>query len=199
MIDEVVLALGSPQKTVLAGRSLASTLYRAQAVYLTGDVGAGKTTFLQGLSEGFSLLESVSSPTFALARPHADQSGKTAVTHVDLYRLDPAEAATFMRRLTWDGVLWVEWADRLDQAEWMQPSVHVHLADAPAGRTVTVRFMDVALPSPAQIETWRRAAGLPPNIIAHCETVGRIAEQLGRRLLAEGRLVRPHFLRIAGQ
>jgi tRNA A37 threonylcarbamoyladenosine biosynthesis protein TsaE len=74
MIDEVVLALGSPQKTVLAGRSLASTLYRAQAVYLTGDVGAGKTTFLQGLSEGFSLLESVSSPTFALARPHADQS-----------------------------------------------------------------------------------------------------------------------------
>lgn len=57
---------------------------------LTGDLGAGKTTFTQGLARGIGVTEQVTSPTFVIARVHPNDAGGPALAHVDAYRLGSA-------------------------------------------------------------------------------------------------------------
>lgn len=198
-METVILSLSDAEKTRFAGQSLAKSWYRSPVLYLTGPVGAGKTTFLQGLGEAFGLPEPVLSPTFALAHPHPGRDGSTYVTHIDLYRLDEDGARDFMRKLQWEGGLWVEWADRLSRADWMDRHVHLHLTEDGVGRSVKATFTDVPLPSSAQIADWRERVGTPPNVIAHCETVALIAEKTARLLLARGVFARPELARVGGQ
>jgi tRNA threonylcarbamoyladenosine biosynthesis protein TsaE len=67
------------------GRSVARWLTAGDLVLLTGELGAGKTTFVQGLGDGLGVRGPVTSPTFVLARVHRD--GRVPLVHVDAYRL----------------------------------------------------------------------------------------------------------------
>lgn len=69
------------------GRSLAGQLTRGDLVVLTGDLGAGKTTFTQGLGVGLGVRGGVTSPTFVIARVHPSEVRGPALVHVDAYRL----------------------------------------------------------------------------------------------------------------
>ena len=72
-------------------RALAERLGGACAggdvVVLTGDLGAGKTTFTQGLARGLGIEEPVTSPTFVISRVHAHPAEGLSLVHVDAYRL----------------------------------------------------------------------------------------------------------------
>ncbi|MBK8868204.1 MAG: tRNA (adenosine(37)-N6)-threonylcarbamoyltransferase complex ATPase subunit type 1 TsaE [Actinomycetales bacterium] len=72
------------------GRLLAGVLHRGDVLVLTGDLGAGKTTFTQGLGQGLGVRGPVTSPTFVLARVHPSLVGGPALVHVDAYRLGSA-------------------------------------------------------------------------------------------------------------
>ncbi|KRE93012.1 tRNA threonylcarbamoyladenosine biosynthesis protein TsaE [Nocardioides sp. Soil774] len=65
------------------GRSLAA----GDLVVLTGELGAGKTTFTQGLGTGLQVRGGVTSPTFVIARVHPSLTGGPDLVHVDAYRL----------------------------------------------------------------------------------------------------------------
>jgi tRNA threonylcarbamoyladenosine biosynthesis protein TsaE len=69
------------------GRSLAGQLQPGDLVVLTGALGAGKTTFTQGLGAGLGVRGAVTSPTFVIARVHPSEVGGPALVHVDAYRL----------------------------------------------------------------------------------------------------------------
>jgi tRNA threonylcarbamoyladenosine biosynthesis protein TsaE len=69
------------------GRRLAALLRRGDLVILTGELGAGKTTLVQGLGEGLQVRGPVTSPTFVIARVHPSLAGGPALVHVDAYRL----------------------------------------------------------------------------------------------------------------
>lgn len=69
------------------GRSLAGQLTRGDLVVLTGELGAGKTTFTQGLGAGLGVRGAVTSPTFVIARVHPSEVGGPSLVHVDAYRL----------------------------------------------------------------------------------------------------------------
>ena len=69
------------------GRRLAGVLQRGDLVILTGELGAGKTTLVQGLGEGLQVRGPVTSPTFVIARVHPSLAGGPALVHVDAYRL----------------------------------------------------------------------------------------------------------------
>lgn len=73
------------------GRSLAGQLTRGDLIVLTGDLGAGKTTFTQGLGAGLGVRGQVTSPTFVIARVHPSTVGGPELVHVDAYRLDGLE------------------------------------------------------------------------------------------------------------
>jgi tRNA threonylcarbamoyladenosine biosynthesis protein TsaE len=73
------------------GHRLAGVLRAGDLVILTGDLGAGKTTFTQGLGEGLSVRGQVTSPTFVISRVHPSLVGGPALVHVDAYRLGGIE------------------------------------------------------------------------------------------------------------
>src|SRR6202521_1384127 len=78
----------SPEETIVFGRSLAAELSPPLIVLLRGDLGAGKTTLVKGIAEGFGAAraEDVTSPTFTLV--HEYRGADTTLYHVDLYRID---------------------------------------------------------------------------------------------------------------
>ena len=69
------------------GRSLAGQLAKGDLVVLSGELGAGKTTFTQGLGAGLGVRGAITSPTFVIARVHPSLVGGPDLVHVDAYRL----------------------------------------------------------------------------------------------------------------
>jgi tRNA threonylcarbamoyladenosine biosynthesis protein TsaE len=69
------------------GRSVAGQLAAGDLIVLTGSLGAGKTTFTQGLGMGLGVRGAVTSPTFVIARVHPSEVGGPALVHVDAYRV----------------------------------------------------------------------------------------------------------------
>jgi tRNA threonylcarbamoyladenosine biosynthesis protein TsaE len=107
----------SEEETLAVGRELAATLRPGDVVLLSGDLGAGKTAFVRGLASGLQIdPNQVSSPTFTIV--HEYRGGRLTLYHADLYRL--ARTATGDIGLeemgVKDGVLAIEWPDRLTHA-----------------------------------------------------------------------------------
>jgi tRNA threonylcarbamoyladenosine biosynthesis protein TsaE len=99
------------------GRALAAAIVPPLVIALRGNLGAGKTTLVQGLAAGLGVRSRVASPTFVLVNEYAGAGG-IRLLHVDTYRLGsaPAEAAGMgLEELLEDeaAVVAVEWADRV--------------------------------------------------------------------------------------
>ena len=78
--------VGNLTETIKLGRKFAHELNPQSIVLLRGPIGAGKTSFVQGIAKGLSITEDITSPTFALS--HHYDSGKIPLIHMDLYRLE---------------------------------------------------------------------------------------------------------------
>lgn len=125
-------ACASPEATDRAARALGALLEPGDAIGLVGDLGAGKTRFVQALARGLGVPESVrvTSPTFTIA--NLVRGGRLPLHHVDLYRI---ERASELRELGLDelaasgGVLAVEWCDRFP----VLPADHLRVALAVTG------------------------------------------------------------------
>jgi tRNA threonylcarbamoyladenosine biosynthesis protein TsaE len=105
----------SPEETIALGRELASELAPPKIVTLRGDLGAGKTTLVKGIAEGFNAAreEDVTSPTFTLIHEYRGPSAN--LYHIDLYRIDtPRELETLGLDdlMTDNSVLLIEWGEK---------------------------------------------------------------------------------------
>jgi tRNA threonylcarbamoyladenosine biosynthesis protein TsaE len=86
------LTVANADDMVALGRRLATVLLPGDLVVLSGDLGAGKTTLVQGIGAGLGVRGPITSPTFVIARVHPSLSGGPALVHADAYRLtSPAE------------------------------------------------------------------------------------------------------------
>ena len=127
------------EATEAAGERLGATLGSGAVVALSGELGAGKTCFVQGLVRGLGAGVRATSPTFVLVNEYA---GRVPIHHVDAYRTDSMTELMdlgLLEMLGGDGVTIVEWADKLTP---LLPAdtIHVHIAgvgDEP--RTITIR------------------------------------------------------------
>lgn len=133
------ITTASPEETIAAGRALAARLSPGSTVALQGQLGAGKTRFVQGLVEGWGGTETATSPTFTLVHEYPTPRGP--VFHLDLYRADSAGevwSAAHDELDAPDGMVAMEWADRFPE---LTPphAVRVTIADAGKGRrTITI-------------------------------------------------------------
>ncbi|MEP7090079.1 MAG: tRNA (adenosine(37)-N6)-threonylcarbamoyltransferase complex ATPase subunit type 1 TsaE [Nocardioidaceae bacterium] len=106
-----VVAAPTAEDTRSVGSRLAGALRAGDLLILGGDLGAGKTTFTQGLGTGLGVRGEVTSPTFVISRVHPSLVGGPALVHVDAYRLgglaeiDDLDLDTSMQ----DAVTVVEW------------------------------------------------------------------------------------------
>jgi tRNA threonylcarbamoyladenosine biosynthesis protein TsaE len=101
-----------------------------EVILLHGELGAGKTAFVRGLARGLGCdTDAVASPTFVLLTSYR---GRLTLHHADLYRLDlvgPQDELGLEQLPGTDGVLAVEWAERLIAPGWPSP-IRVHLEHA---------------------------------------------------------------------
>ena len=90
MAFSACISTGSPEQTREIGRAIGEQSQAGDILLLTGELGAGKTCFIQGLAEGLGVPGYVRSPTFVLTHQY---SGRLTLFHLDLYRIDgPLEA-----------------------------------------------------------------------------------------------------------
>lgn len=197
--DHVHCWLQDTEKTQFSGESLAYSLHKLPVdILLSGELGAGKTTFLRGLARSLDIFDTIVSPTFALEQRYRTGDG-IPFLHIDLYRLSPSQAHTLIES-TDDhmGIRCIEWADRLESKP-EGPRISIHLQEEGEGRALNIAFEDCPLPTEDEIARWRREVRLPPHIADHCETVARVCDALSVDLLHRGILVRPELLRQAAR
>ena len=165
------LVAGTADETREVGRRLAGLLRGGDLLVLSGDLGAGKTTFTQGLGAGLGVRGDVTSPTFVISRVHPSLAGGPALVHVDAYRLgglpelDDLDLDTSLD----EAVTVVEWGTGVAESL-AEDRLEVDIRRAhgdEAGETRTLRITAVGL------AVGRRAAA-----------VGRSARSLVRVLLA---------------
>ncbi|HEX8100001.1 MAG TPA: tRNA (adenosine(37)-N6)-threonylcarbamoyltransferase complex ATPase subunit type 1 TsaE [Actinomycetota bacterium] len=114
MARTLELSTGSPEETQAVGEAVAGALGAGDVVSLTGDLGAGKTTFVQGVAKALGVGDHVVSPTFTLVREYA---GAFPVYHFDVYRLDRLQEVLdlgFEEILDAGGIVFIEWGDAIE-------------------------------------------------------------------------------------
>jgi len=126
----VIRTTESEEETADVARALAGTLQPGAVLLLSGQLGAGKTAFVRGLAAGLGIdPDEVSSPTFTLV--HEYRGGRLTLYHADLYRLDKTatEDLGLEERAVAEGVLAIEWPDRLTHS-------------LPGATTITIEIVD---------------------------------------------------------
>jgi tRNA threonylcarbamoyladenosine biosynthesis protein TsaE len=129
----------TPEETAAAGERLGRALGPGAVVALTGELGAGKTCFIQGVVRGLGVAAWATSPTFVLVNEYR---GRVPVHHVDLYRVDTLaqiEDLGITELFGGEDVTLVEWAEKLGP---LLPAdavrVHIHgVGDQPRQITIT--------------------------------------------------------------
>lgn len=143
----IELELPDAAATHRLGKSLGRRLPAGTIVLLSGDLGSGKTTLIQGLGLGLGIADPISSPTFTLVNEYLE--GRVPLYHIDLYRLEGGEVTDLYLDAYWDdqettpGIVAIEWAERLAHL----PPQALHLALTYAGhggRIVTLSSQNSA-------------------------------------------------------
>ncbi|MBW4464360.1 MAG: tRNA (adenosine(37)-N6)-threonylcarbamoyltransferase complex ATPase subunit type 1 TsaE [Pegethrix bostrychoides GSE-TBD4-15B] len=157
------LTLANAAATKLLGAKLGQIVAAGTILLLKGDLGSGKTTFVQGLGAALCIQDPIVSPTFALI--HEYPEARIPLYHFDLYRLQPDETAALNLEDYWEGdypagVVAIEWAERLKYL----PSEYLLIQLSTSGS---------GLKSSSEAES-----GAESGRIAELEAVGRQPQQL---------------------
>lgn len=122
-----VVETTSAAETQALGVKLAERLAGGEIMALSGDLGAGKTTFVQGLARGLGITAAVTSPSFVLINRYRTADGRV-LQHADCYRLQHATLemwdAGLAELLEGDDTVVIEWADRLPD---LLPAEHLDI------------------------------------------------------------------------
>ena len=130
------LESSSPEETRRLGEALGRAAEAGDVILLSGELGAGKTVFVQGMARGLDFQGPVSSKSFVLLGEYV---GRITLFHADLYRLEsPAEVEELaLEEISREGVLVVEWPERGDV---VLPAEHLRLlfeVNGPETRRIT--------------------------------------------------------------
>jgi tRNA threonylcarbamoyladenosine biosynthesis protein TsaE len=116
-MNEQCVKLVDAAATHAFGVALGEQLVVGTVLLLRGDLGAGKTSLVQGIGAGLGMRETIESPTFTLINEYHD--GRLPLYHLDLYRLEPDEVVGLNLESYWEGIevepgiVAIEWAERL--------------------------------------------------------------------------------------
>jgi tRNA threonylcarbamoyladenosine biosynthesis protein TsaE len=136
--DSISITSTSPEMTKAVAAAIAQHAHPGTVIALRGDLGSGKTCFVQGLARVLANEEDVHSPTFTIVNEYGDGP---ALYHIDLYRLDDEQAIRDLALediFDGDAIVAVEWAER---AEKLLPAKRVDIGfkHADEGRAISIR------------------------------------------------------------
>lgn len=194
MPESIVLTSQSAEFTAKIGAFLVQSLYAPSVnIALHGEMGAGKTTFVQGFAKALGIDDPVVSPTYALEQRYDDR-----LLHTDLFRLDQKEAIHRMHELEeFPGIKMIEWPPQHDDlSDRADIDVMIDEIDATT-RSIQIDFGDVQIPDEKLIESWRKEVMQPEHIIKHSDVVTEVAGRTAKHLIQHGRPVRIEALKAA--
>lgn len=116
-MKSITLFLADTEKTHALGMQLGRSLHAGCVILLEGDLGAGKTTLIQGLGAGLGITDAIVSPTFTLINEYPE--GRVPLYHFDLYRLDSSQVEGLQPEIYWEGIevdpgiVAIEWSEHL--------------------------------------------------------------------------------------
>jgi tRNA threonylcarbamoyladenosine biosynthesis protein TsaE len=116
-MTERIVKLPDAMATHALGVEFGNSLTPGSVLLLTGDLGSGKTTLVQGLAVGMGIVDAIVSPTFTIINEYF--SGRLPLYHLDLYRLETTEVDELNLESYWLGIetelgiMAIEWAERL--------------------------------------------------------------------------------------
>jgi tRNA threonylcarbamoyladenosine biosynthesis protein TsaE len=117
MNERKIVQLPDAKATQALGSELGKSLPAGSVLLLTGDLGSGKTTLVQGLAQGLEIEDAIVSPTFTIINEYL--GARLPLYHLDLYRLTSAEVDDLYLESYWLGlenelgIVAIEWAERL--------------------------------------------------------------------------------------
>ena len=176
----------SPEETRIVGASLAPTLLPGDVVSLSGDLGAGKTAFVQGLAAALGVQRAVTSPTFTIVHEYA---GRYPVVHLDVYRLNSFQEVLdlgFEEYMDGGAVVLVEWGEAIapllprrhlelfilrsedperenERRLYFNPKSDEWVRKLEAMRTTAEALLDAASSEPSKGERFSYSPALPPR------------------------------------
>ena len=111
-MKELKVVTYAPDQTRELGKKLGSLIDGSFLITLSGELGAGKTTFTQGLGRGLEITRNVTSPTFTLMKSY---KGRLPLYHIDAYRLEDIDQDLgFEEYVDGDGVCVIEWSNFIE-------------------------------------------------------------------------------------
>ena len=123
-MKEIVLLTHSKEETMAIATKIADKLPLGSVLTLTGDLGAGKTTFVRGLAIGLGINEVVQSPTFNIMKIYF--KAKTPLIHIDAYRLEGQNIDIGLEEfIEGSGVCFIEWPKFIEP---LIPSKHLEIS-----------------------------------------------------------------------
>jgi len=114
----------SPEETLKIGKNLATTLSKGDVVVLTGELGSGKTKFVEGFLQEYNLQNEISSPTFTIVNEYTN--GDTNIYHFDVYRLENSDEfyAIGGEEYFENGICLIEWGELISD---ILPPHYIHI------------------------------------------------------------------------
>lgn len=136
----------SPEATRELAAGLARRVPPGTTLALIGDLGAGKTCFVQGLAEGLGITNPVTSPTYTLIQEYDGPDGQLALVHADLYRIGdgagPEGLGLDDYLFDFDGLVAIEWPERaanlLPATAWRIELRRTEATDRPDERQIEI-------------------------------------------------------------
>ncbi len=125
--------LKDTSKTISFGKDFVKNLEPKSIIILKGPIGAGKTSFVQGIGQGLFIKEAITSPTFALS--HHYESGTMHLIHMDLYRIESSFSAKELfieeeeELETNNGLLIIEWPELIEPILESYWEIHINYAN----------------------------------------------------------------------
>ena len=136
MAHDITLELNNEAATLAAGRQFSQAIQAGLVVYLHGNLGAGKTTFVRGFLHGLGHQGKVKSPTYTLVEPYVVSNYN--IYHFDLYRFvdeEEWESAGFRDYFNLSTICFVEWPEKA-QNLLATPDIDIDLTPHNAGRVL---------------------------------------------------------------
>lgn len=159
----LTIFLSSHQDTQNLGYLLGKHLPAGSNILLFGNLGAGKTTLVQGIGRGLSIVEPIVSPTFTLINEYL--AGRLPLYHLDLYRLESSQVDSIYPEIYWSGIevapgiTAIEWSERL----LIKPESYLQIelfTSASQGRQVNLQQYGIANWNLEFIENFAQTAQL---------------------------------------
>lgn len=196
MTKPLTFITSSEQETRTLGAKLASEVYDGTNVFLFGDLGMGKTRFVQGFLKEKGIQRTIKSPTFSFHIPYA--SDNKNIHHIDLYRMESekeGEALGLETLFASQETVLTEWGDRL--TVFPQKRIEIRFF----GQLETVRELTIVFhgftPSLQKVQEILDMFYTPEHVCNHSKQVARTAEECVQNLLSRGEIIDASFVHAA--